>query len=333
MGPEYIVVFTVLYSFFLIQWTEILPKTLGVRHNRALARVSAVPLRALTYVFAPVVIVIQFLNRLFSGRKKADENLDVVGEISVLAHFAQSNDQISRDQERILSRALRLSKLTVREVMVKKADMKCLATDMSLSQALLEAHLHHHTRFPLTEGADADNIIGYVNFKDIVTALRVNPADPSLRGIARPVVSLGAEETVSVALGKLTSGYQHLALVRDRAGTVTGLITLENILESIVGDVNDEYDILPAHCYRLSDTRTLAGGGIRLEHLGKLLDIEFDRPESTLNEWLLEQFHRAPESDETVEDLKKAGFVRVRVNGDIFVNEAVMDRRGPSPGR
>jgi putative hemolysin len=298
IGPEYIVLFTIAYSFLIVQVIEILPKTIGVRYNKRFARVIAVPLKGLITLFAPLVFVIQKLNLLFTGWKKPEEKLDAVGEISVLAHLAQSSAQITKRQENILKRALSLSKLTVKEVMVRKDDIKCLSTDMSLAEALIEAHLHHHTRFPLIEGGDREKVIGYVNFKDIVTALRIKPTDPSLRGIARPVVWLAGDETISVALGKLTSGYQHISLVRDGENRLIGMVTLENIIESIVGDVNDEYDVLPSHCYKLSETRTLAGGGIKLEQLAKLLDLPFEDGELTLNDWLLQKYGRVPSSDE-----------------------------------
>jgi putative hemolysin len=298
VGPHYIFIFTILYSFVIVQIAEILPKTIGVKYNRALAKIIAVPLKGLIALFAPIVFVIQKINRLFSGRRPIEDQIDAVGEIAVLAHLAHSNALISKNQEHILKRALSISKLTVAEAMIKRSEMKCLSTGMSLSEALIESHLHHHTRFPLAEGGDLDRIIGYVNFKDIVTALRINPADPSLRGIVRPIISLGRAETISAALGKLTSGYQHIALVREEDGKVIGLITLENILESIVGDVNDEYDVLPSHCYKLSETRTLAGGGLRMSEFCQLLDLPIDNPAQTLSEWLLQRFARVPETDE-----------------------------------
>lgn len=323
-SSQWIIVFSLAYSFFMIQFTEILPKSLGVKYNKGLASVSAVPLKILIYIFTPFVVVVHAVNRLFSGKKKTDEKMDVVGEISVLAHFAQSSEQISKDQERILTQALKLSKITIRDIMVKKSDIKFLSTRMSLSEALVAAHLHHHTRFPLVDGERPDEVIGYINFKDIVTALRINPADPTLRGIMRPIISLSADETISNGLSRLTSGYQHIALVKNSDGAVIGLVTLENILESIVGDVKDEYDILPTHCYRLSETRVLAGGGIRISELNRQTGLQLAGGEEILNDWLLAKFGKVPAPDEEVvqEDL----VFQVRKVSRSKIYEAVIDR-------
>jgi CBS domain containing-hemolysin-like protein len=323
VGPQYIILFTIVFSFALIQWAEILPKTLGVKYNKSLAKISAVPLKAIINIFAPIVFVIHLLNRVFSGRKKT-EKIDAIGEISVLAHFAQSDMQISKDQVRILNRALSLSRITIKDIMVKKADIKFLSTSMTLSQALIEAHLHHHTRFPLIEGTDTQKVLGFINFKDIVTALRINPADPTLKGIARPILSLSGEETISNALNRLTSGYQHIALVADSANELIGLITLENLLESIVGDVKDEYDILPSHCYKLSENRLLTGGGARLEEVNKTFNINLVEPDQTLSVWLLEKFGHLPAADDHIKmgDLE----ITVRKVSRSKIFEAVIDK-------
>lgn len=280
-----IIIFSLLYSFAMIQFTEILPKTLGVKHNRRLAIISAVPLNFLIKLFTPLVFVVHSINLLFTGKKKAEDKIDPLGEITALAHFAQSSAQITKNQERILAQALKLSSIRLKDIMVPQPDIKYLTTTMSLTEALLAAHLHHHTRFPLLDPAK-DEFIGYVNFKDIVTALRLNPQDPSLKGIARPLLRLDENETISNALNRLTSAYQHIALVHNSQHKVLGLITLENLLETIVGDVKDEYDLLPVHFFQLSPTRFLAGGGLSLGQLNQKLNTALPDEQKSLSDWL-----------------------------------------------
>jgi len=280
-----ILVFSLLYSFVMIQFTEILPKTLGVKHNRRLAIISAVPLNVLIKIFTPLVFLVHSINRLFAGKKKEEEKIDPLGEITALAHFAQSSAQITKDQEHILAQSLKLSTIKIKDIMVPKTDIKYLTTAMSLSEALVAAHLHHHTRFPLLD-IEKNDFIGYVNFKDIVTALRINPQDPSLRGIARPILRLDENETISNSLNRLTSAYQHIALVHDKEHKVLGLITLENLLETIVGDVKDEYDLLPIHFYKLSPTRFLAGGGLTLGEVNQKLNTTLPDEQKSLSDWL-----------------------------------------------
>lgn len=299
-GPEQVVLFSITLSFVMIQWTEILPKTLGVRYNRAVALVAALPLKALVVLFTPFVGLVQFLNRPFAVKKEAAGGPDAVGDISVLAHFAALNNLISSDQEKIVSQTVKLSGMKVRDIMVGKEEIKYLSTKMSLMDALIEAHIHHHTRLPLMNGEDRDDLVGYVNFKDIVSALQTNPKDPSLKGIARPVLEVRDDGQLSVLLNNLIRSYQHIAIVRDAAGKVAGLVTLEDVMESIMGDIHDEYDLLPSYFYQIAANRFLAGGGVSLRVLKEKTGIDVPLSDVSLNEWLSGIYGKAPKVEDRI---------------------------------
>jgi CBS domain containing-hemolysin-like protein len=297
-GNNFIALFSLVYSLAMIQWTEILPKTIGVNHNIKLAKVSGIPLKILIYIFSPLVFFIHFLNKPFSKNKKDGSSGDILKDISVLSHFAVQNKEITKDQEMILSQTLRLKKLLIKDIMVEKSEIKYLSTKMSMVEALIEAHIHHHTRLPLINNDNINDIIGYINFKDIVTALQINPKDPSLRGICRPIITLYEDENLSVSLNKLTVSYQHIAIVKNHSEEITGLVTLEDILESIIGELNDEYDILPVHVHKIADNRFIIGGGATLKKLFNEYNIAIPDLEITINDWLIEKFGRIPKADE-----------------------------------
>jgi putative hemolysin len=167
---------------------------------------------------------------------------------------------------------------------------------MTLMDALIEAHLHHHTRFPLLNSNNPDDIIGYVNFKDIVNAIRINPKDPTLKGIARQALSISPEENLQNLLVKFTKGYQHIAIVQDNNKKLQGIITLEDLFEFMLGDLQDEYDLLPNHFLVLTPERFLAGGGIILKNLCESLEIDFQDKNSNenLNDFIFEKLARQP---------------------------------------
>lgn len=324
-GPQYIGLFSLLFSFAMIQWTEILPKTLGARYKRTLAPFMVVPLEVLIRLMAPVVALIHLLNRPFEGRKETKQRLDAAQEIGLLARFAAFNRQINEDQGRIIAKSMALSKTRVAEIMIPRSEMRCLSTSMDLAEALVEAHIHHHTRFPLAEDGDPDRIIGYVNFKDIVSALQINPKDPSLRGIQRPILVVSPDDTLTALLTRLTRSYQHIAVVRSASGRTEGLVTLEDLIEFIVGELEDEYDHLPQHCYRIADHRYIVGGGLTLDELRKRTGFEeIPAGDHSLHDWLTERFQGPP----AVERQHRQGAVLVTVrkvrNGRI--HEVVVDR-------
>lgn len=299
-GPKWIVLFSVIFSLTMIQWTEILPKTLGVRYNKAIAVIVALPLKYLIIAFTPFVKIVRFLNRPFEAGTEKKAEMSAADDISVLARFAGLNNIINKDQEMIVSQTVKLSELRARDAMVSREEMKCLSTKMSMMEALIEAHIHHHTRFPLIEGDDKGAVIGYVNFKDIVSALQVNPKDPSLRGICRPALEAKEDDPVSALLSRLRSSYQHIAIVRDHQGKVKGLITLEDVMEVLMGDIEDEYDLLPPHLYQIADDRYIAGGGIRLSELRKKTGRDLPESEKPLGAWLIELTGKTPKAEDKI---------------------------------
>jgi len=300
-GTKWIVSFSIIFSLSMIQWTEILPKTLGVRYNKNIAGLIAIPFKYLMYIFTPFVNIVQFLNRPFEDKKGRKIEVNAAEDISVLARFAALDNLINRDQELILSQTISLSMLKVKEVMVSREEMKYLSTEMSLADALIEAHIHHHTRFPLINGYNKDDIVGYINFKDIVSALQTNPKNPSLNGICRPILETNEGESVSTILGKLRKSYQHIAIVRDAEGKVAGLVTLEDVIETIMGDIEDEYDLLPDYVYQIAADRYLAGGGVNMETLKGKIGQDLPSIKKPLNKWLLEIFGRMPKVEEKIQ--------------------------------
>jgi len=152
----------------------------------------------------------------------------------------------------------------------------------SLGDSLVTAHLEMHTRFPVAERlGDPQSIVGYVNFKDLVALMRLSrPHEATLWSILRPLPSLGADLLLATCLERLTREHTHIALVRDVSEKVVGMITLEDILEELVGDIQDEYDRLPVHAVP-SGLAWVVGGGLSMARLKEIsgIDLAADPPE------------------------------------------------------
>jgi putative hemolysin len=228
-------------------------------------------------------------------------------ELLAVANLARTARLIGAREETIIRGAARLSSRPLREIMLPAEHINLLDVAASPADCLVAAHLHMHTRFPVTERAgDPQAIIGYVNFKDIVAHMRLAPHDPTLRSIVRSVPSLAEDLPVSSALESLMRERTHIALVRAAGGgVVLGMITLEDIIEELVGDIQDEYDLLPVHA-TASGSGWVVGGGISLARLREAtgIDLTAGLPANgarNLSGWLTGHLGRAAQGGEVIE--------------------------------
>jgi putative hemolysin len=265
---------------------------MGVRYSRELASVIGRPLALLVRVLNPFLRLVYWINRPFEGRRGASEP-SALEEISTLASAARLANQIGRHQERIIRGASRLSEIPVRDVMIPADQIAFLSAEQSLQDAFITAHLEAHTRFPVCEGGDRDRVIGYVNFKELVYSLHVNPLEPSLRGIIRPVHFSAPGDVAASLLKTFVDEHVHIAIVREGEHTV-GLVTFEDLVEELVGDLEDEFDRLPRMLHVLGGGLLMVGGGVRAGEVLERLGLPAGEARGTLSSWLLERLPGPP---------------------------------------
>jgi len=303
-GSKWVGVFSAVFALMMIQWSEILPKTLGYRNNKLVASTFGIPLKIVVAGMTPLIYITQLLIRPFTG-KNAHESGDTIGDINILTRFAALNNLISKDQAKLVMRSISLSKTKVGDIMMRREQIKYLSDTMTLTDALIAAHLHYHTRYPLVKDNDIDKTIGYVNFKDIVVALHINPSDPTLTGIMRPMLSVRAFDSASMALNKMVQGHHHIAVVSSDTGSICGLVTLEDIIEEVVGEIEDEFDILPVFVRSMPNKRFLAGGATTMSELKQKVCPDFPDEQTTVDAWLRARMKKLPNRNDQV---KIAGY-------------------------
>jgi putative hemolysin len=299
-GTEWIWLFSLAFTFAMLQYTEILPKTLGVHYNRPIAMFIARPLSMVVKVFSPVIYLLHLLNRPFEGRRKEKIEPATLDEIASLATLARLSKHIGPHQERIISRASKLSQTSAREIMIPVEQVSMLSTAQSLADALIAAHIDAHTRFPVCQDGDRNRVAGYVNFKELVYYIRTNPNEPSLKGIIHPVHFAEPGAMASDILKVFVDQHEHMAIVRDAEGGCLGLITLEDIMEELVGDIQDEFDRLPRHVHSLSGGTWMFGGGVPVAEVIAKLGGAPVSATGTLAAWLEQQLGQSPKPGQSI---------------------------------
>lgn len=292
-GPTGIVWFSLLFTYLMLQFTEILPKTLGVQYNARLAPPIAYLLKFLIRVFTPIIALIHFINRPFM-RKQQNGQPAPLEEIAALAGLARLSNLISPHQERIIQATSDLSLKSANDVMIPGEQVTFLSTAQTLDEAIATAQHDQHTRFPICDHDDRNKVLGYVNFKDMIYEQRMPPADANLNSIIRPVHFVGPDQPANDLMRAFVERHEHMAIVQDESGETLGIVTLEDVVEELVGELEDEYDRLPRQIYRRGDGVWIVGGGVPMTDLAGKLQIGIPDAQGTVSSWMIEQLGKPP---------------------------------------
>ena len=299
-GDKWIWLFSIIFTFAMLQYTELLPKTLGVYFNQKVALWIARPLHMAIRILSPIIYVLHFLNRPFESRRAQKRRPATLEEITSLAAMARLSKDIDTHQERIITGAARLSQTSAHQIMIPMEQVAILSTSQTLNQAVIAAHIDAHTRFPVCEQEDRNRVVGYVNFKEMIYFMSTNPADPSLKGIIRPVDFVEPDTSASDLLKMFIDQHKHFAIVRDAQQRCLGLITLEDLIEEIVGELQDEFDRLPRHVHALTGGTWMFGGGVPMSEVAASLGWPTATFSGTLAAWWDRQAGQAPKPGQTL---------------------------------
>ncbi len=230
---------------FLIIVMEVTAKTIAARRSEKMASALAGPIRIMITVFHPVVVVLEkivmMITRAMGVRGDGKPSLVTEEEIRYLIKVGGEEGAIHKDKYRMLSRVFDFDQAIVESVMTPKKDMTSLDIDSSLEEIMGKALECGYSRIPVHKGSP-DNIVGVINMKDLLN-LEHNKGLLVLQDIIYPATVVSGSKKVTELLTEFQKGHTHLAIVTDASGKVEGLITLEDLLEEIVGEIEDEYDV------------------------------------------------------------------------------------------
>ncbi len=245
-GP--IVAFVVMTVVVLI-FCEITPIQLATRRPETVALAAARPLALFGVLLAPLVVILSAIVRgllLVMGVRRSGI-LPTVTEDEIKAMIEQSEAEgaLEPAQRRMLHGALDFGDQTAAQVMTPRTDMICVQANQTLGEALDTGLAHKHSRLPVYEGS-VDNIIGVLHLKDLLPYARRGELDKPVRLVARAAHHVPESLPASDLLRELQRRHRMVAIVRDEFGGTAGLVTVEDLLEEIVGEIRDEYDEVQA---------------------------------------------------------------------------------------
>ena len=272
LGAAWVPAFSAVLTLAILLLSEIFPKTYGAIHWRRLWPLIVWPLAGLQRVFYPFIRIIQKLtNSLTEGSPTATAT---EAEIMSMIRLGARSGELTPTELRLLDAVFRFDQLSCRQVMLPRPDVVFFDISRSLQECLVLARATQHTRYPLCRGS-LDSVVGLIHIKDLIGVPLQGDLD--LKAIAKPLTFVPETMPLSRLLREMQTKGQHMALVVDEHGTAVGMITLENVLEQIVGSVLDEFDVETSEIVPEGTDSYLVEGQISLSRLNRELDLELDQ--------------------------------------------------------
>jgi len=249
-GEGNLIYFSILFTLIILVFSEIIPKTIGVVYCRTLAPVFAAPLTLLVQLFKPLIfacrILVRSLEKKNTGPQASEEDLLATISLSRKTGAIEMNEEVS------LQNILLLDKKIVRDVMTPRMVVFSLPAKYTVSEAKEAKHIWPHSRIPVFENDDSEDVVGVVYRREVLEALANDQDDLTLEELMKPVQFVLETLTLDKLLVQFLESRLHLFVVLDEYGGVAGVVTLEDVLEEILGrEIVDETD-------EVADLRELA---------------------------------------------------------------------------
>ncbi len=293
---------TAVMTVLIVVFGEVLPKTVAIAYPDRVALTIAPVVNVFVTVFGPVVHAVEIFVRevlkLF-GFGVGERELSGAEELRGAVDLLHREGEVARDQRDMFGGLLELEDVPVGDVMIHRTKMRTLDADLPPAELVREALASPYTRMPLWRG-DPDNIIGILHIKDLFRAYsaaggdvtKLSPADIALDAWFIPDAT-SCRDQLQAFLRRKT----HSALVVDEYGVVLGLITLEDIIEEIVGDINDEHDVAMQGVRQQLDGSLIVDGGVTIRDLNRLMDWDLpDEEAATVAGLVIHEARTIPEA-------------------------------------
>jgi len=294
----------IVVTFVILICSEIIPKVAAVKNAKKVAKNFAFPLTLFYYLFSPIVSIFHTLTQWLTSIFNISKNRLLLSEeeLRSIVDMGEEKGTLQQDEKEMIHSIFEFSETTVKEIMIPRIDMVCISTDSKLDSLLSLIKKHLHSRIPLYKDK-VDNIIGIIYAKDLLPFVnRKSDGDANLEKLARPAYFVPEQKKIDELLRDFQSQRIHMAIVVDEYGGTSGIVTLEDIIEEIVGEIQDEHDSEQPLYQKISDNEYLVDGGMDLEEINEELKLQLPTEEGveTLAGFLFGLFGSVPREKQSV---------------------------------
>ncbi len=274
-----LVVVTVILALFTIVFAELVPKSLALANPERYALVLSRPIDFLARLLGPVVRMLTTVTRAIArvlGSQVSSEAQITAEELRLIVERGGEQGVLEAEEEQMINAVIELGGRRVHEVMVPRVSIVGIRADASFEEAIDVVIEEGHSRIP-AYAESIDEVVGILYAKDLLPYLKSDAAPrPSLRTLLRPPVLVPESMTIDDLLHELQRRKVHIAIVLDEYGGTAGIVTIEDLLEEIVGEIQDEYDVEEPMVVRLNEDQARIDGRADVDELRELFDIQLE---------------------------------------------------------
>lgn len=279
IGADSLWVFSIVFTIAVLLLSEIIPKTLGVAYAQQLSVPVAYAIKFLNFALHPLVSVSERLSKVIRG----DEQRPVTSseEIRLLAILGRREGAVAEQTAKMIVRATRLSKTQVRDVMIPRQGVRFLTSDLPLEKVLEIVHSSGFSRIPVSSSIDLDDFVGVILAKELLVYVGDNSSNNlDWNTLIRQPIVVPEHQALTKALRTFQDVRSHFAMVVDEYGSVHGIVTMEDVLEEVVGNIYDESDVQAEDLIKQNDGSIELSANTEMRDVCELLELEW-QPENS----------------------------------------------------
>ena len=301
MGPSGAGVSTVVLTVAVLIFGEVVPKSLAKQHPENVAMRASAPIAFLMKFFYPMILILQRIVKLFSKKVGGEQQPSVTEEeLKVIIEEIEDEGVLNEHESELVQSAIDFDDITADEILTPRVDVTAVEVNDSPEKIKDLFFSTGFTRMPVYKKS-IDDIIGVVNEKDFIKAYLEN-RDVDIRAIMQTVIFVPPKKRISGLMKELQKARLHIAVVSDPFGGTIGIVTLEDIIEELVGEIWDESDKVTTEFERISDDTYRISGDMNVYDLFEELDVDenaYEGSSQSVGGWALDVFERIPEPQES----------------------------------
>lgn len=295
-----IVIITIILSFFTLVFGELVPKRLAMKYYEKISFATIGVIKGISVVTAPFVKLLTWSTNLVSkifGVGEQEEEIVTEEEIKMMVNQGEEKGSIEENEKELINNVFEFNDIIASEIMTYRTDIYAIEINEDVYEILDEIDEYKYSRIPVYEET-IDDIKGILFLKDILKLVSTRK-EFKIADIMRDAYFVPESKPIDEIFEELQANKMQMAIVVDEYGGTAGLLTMEDILEELVGNIFDEYDDVEVEYKRLDDNTYLIDGSVSLYEMKKIFDIELPEGDyETLSGYLIEKLGRLPEEDE-----------------------------------